>query len=108
MELLDKNLELLLRHLLEEDIQSVTKNECGKSEIDYLIEYGYFTYLDSSSFDGWEYKITPTQRGKYYFENKRKYIKAQQREKAIKWIRFVVPVIISIGALVVPIIALCK
>ncbi len=108
MELLDKNLELLLRHLLEEDIQSVTKNECGKSEIDYLIEYGYFTYLDSSAFDGWEYKIAPTQKGLYYFENKRKYEKAQRREKAIQWIRFLIPVIISIAALVVAIIALYK
>lgn len=108
MELLDKNLELLMQNLLEKEIHSVSENECQKSEIDYLIENGYFTMIDQSTFDGWKYEITPTQRGKYYFENKRKYIKAQQREKAIQWIRFVVPVIISIGALVVSIIALCK
>lgn len=108
MELLDKNLELLMQKLLEKDIHYVSENECQKSEIDYLIENGYFTKNDYSTFDGWKYEITPTQKGKYYFENKRKYIKAQQRKIAIQWIRFVIPVIISIGALAVSVIALCK
>lgn len=108
MELLDKNLEIVLKKLLENKTESVSEEDCEQSEIDSLITNGYFTKKDVSTFSGWQYLIEPTQKGKYYFSNKQAYIKAFHREKTIQWVRYAIPVIISIAALVVSIIALCK
>lgn len=108
MEILDKNLELLLKKLLENETTCVSKEECEQSEIDSLIKKGFFTKKDASTFDSWQYLIKPTQEGKYYFSNKRACIQAFRREKTIQWVRYAVPVIISIAALAVSIIALCK
>lgn len=108
MEILDKNLELLLKKLLENETTCVSKKECEQSEIDSLIKNGYFTKNDASSLSEWQYLIEPTQKGKYYFSNKQAYIKAFRREKTIQWVRYAIPEIISFAALVVSIIALCK
>ena len=106
MEILDKNLELLLKKLLENETTCVSKAVCEQSEIDSLTEKGFFTKKDASSFDGWQYLIKPTQEGKYYFSNKKAYIQALRREKTIQWVCYAVPVIISIAALAVSIITL--
>lgn len=108
MDLLDKNLEIVLEKLLENRTENVSKENCERSEIDSLIKNGYFTKKDVSTFSGWQYLIEPTQKGKYYFSNKQVYIKVSRREKIIQWVRYAIPVIISIAALVVSIIALCK
>lgn len=108
MELLDKNLELLLKKLLEDNKKSVSKEDCEQSEIDSLIKDGYFTKKDAKTFEGWQYLIEPTQKGKHYFSNKQKYIETLRHEKNIQRLRFWIPVIISIAALAVSIITLCK
>lgn len=108
MELLDKNLEIVLKKLLENKTGSVSKEDCERSEIDSLIKKGYFTQVDVSTLSDWQYLIEPTQKGKYYFSNKKTYIKALRCERIIKWVRYVIPNIISIAALAVSIIALCK
>lgn len=108
MDFLDKNLEIVLKKLLDNKTRSVSKEDCEQSEIDSLIKKGYFTKNDASSLSEWQYLIEPTQKGKYYFSNKQAYIKAFRHEKIIQWVRYAIPVIISIAALVVSIIALCK
>ncbi len=108
MDFLDKNLEIVLKKLLDNKTKSVSKEDCEQSEIDSLIKNGYFTKKDVSTFSGWQYLIEPTQKGKYYFSNKQAYIKASHREKIIQWVCYAIPVIISIAALAVSIIALCK
>lgn len=108
MDLLDENLELLLKNLLENKKKNVSEFDCKRSEIDALIERGYFTKIDKKTMSGWEYAIEPTQKANYYFYNKNKYKKAVRQENIGKWVRFWIPTIISICALAVSIIALCK
>lgn len=108
MEILDKNLELLLKKLLENEATCVSEEECEQSEVDYLINNGYFTKKDASTFDGWQYLIEPTQKGKYYFSNKQAYIKAFRREKIIQWVCYAISLAISIATLVATIITKCK
>lgn len=63
MELLDKNLEIVLKKLLENKTESVSEEDCEQSEIDSLITNGYFTKKDVSTFSSWQYLIEPTQKG---------------------------------------------
>lgn len=108
MEILDPDLELLLKNLLEDNKRNVSKEDCEQSEIDSLIKNGYFEANGAETFDGWQYLITPTQKGKHYFSNKQKYIETLRHEENIQRLRFWIPVIISIAALAVSIITLCK
>lgn len=115
MEILDKNLEVLLEKLLKKYGEQVLKftdkplminqADCDKSEITALCDMGYFdgTYRDSIA---WYYFVTPTQKAKYYFENKEKFLANEKQNKQKENVRYWITTGLSIGALVVSIIAL--
>lgn len=105
MELLDKNLEQLLKKMLENNIDYVTKDTCNQSEIDALIKKGFFTKKDASTLSGWAYKVEPTQNAIYYFQNKDKFVKAQKSEKLKQSFRVWAPIVISLISLIITI---CK
>lgn len=117
MEILDENLEKLLKKLLERHIESVMKltdssldisqRDCDKSEIAALCQKGFFegTCIDSLV---WHYSVRPTQKAKYYFENKEKFLQEQKLKKRNENTRFWITNGIAILALIVAIIALFK
>lgn len=82
MKILEKSVEIVLDNILKNGITNVTENECKKSEVDKLVEEGYLTKTDVSSFDMWQYRVTPTYEGENYFQNKKKFI----IKKRIGWV----------------------
>ena len=81
MELLDKTTEQLLQEILSKKIKNVDEKFCSKCQIDALVQGGYVTYIDSTTFSGWSGIIAPTQKGVAYFDRKKKYKRLQLWEK---------------------------
>lgn len=110
MIILHQNLEKLLKKLvtLNQDEICIRGDFCQKTEIDELIRQQYFKHRDISDSDGWYYIINPTQKAKYYFENKEKFLQEQKHKKRNENTRFWITNGIAILALIVAIIALFK
>ena len=108
MEILDKNLESVLKTILEENINLINVSVCKRYEINELIQKGYFTCQDYSTLSGWGLIVSPTQKGIYYFEQKSKFIKQQKWEKFKKTFKFWIPTIISLCSLAIAIAAFIK
>lgn len=117
MIILNQNLEKLLKRLIDlnQDEICIRGDFCQKTEIDELIRQHYFKYQDISDSGGWYYIINPTQQAKYYFENKEKFLheekQREQKDNKRYWITTGIAImsgLISLGALIVAIIALCK
>lgn len=126
MDILDENLEKVLEKLLNQYRESVMKltdapliisqRDCDKSEISALFEKGFFegTCPDERSLI-WHYSVRPTQKARYYFQNKEIFLQEQKckerKENKRYWITTGIAImsgLISLGALIVAIIALCK
>lgn len=75
--------------------------------IDYLIEQHYIkNHLEENGFG--LYRVSLTQQGSNYFKNKIINIKNSKKAEISKWLLWIIPNLISLGALVVAIIALNK
>lgn len=105
---MDKSSESLLRELYTrfetESEYSVSEPEYQKVQIDALVNDRLIERLDASSLSGWEYIIRPTYAGKTYFQNKKQERAKSRRHLVFEWAKFLVPVLISIAALIVAII----
>ncbi len=108
MEILDKNLEDLLKNILDNKITDVTEEACNKTKIDALIADGFFEKTDFTTLSGWQYIINPTHKANNYFQNKEEFIRMQKSEKKKRLIQISIPIIISFCSLIVSIIALFK
>jgi len=100
---LDKDSKKILKKIYKafdknEDI-SVSSPEYEKIQIDMLIENKLLKHIDVTTLSGWVYIIQPTYYGKEYFNANKKH----NKEKCIRWtieiIKFLIPTIISIIAL---------
>ena len=88
-----------------EDISVSSSEGYLKEEIDSLIILGYIKKkIDTSSKDGWSYIIVSTHKGLTYLNTKKKREKIKQRKQIEEWVKFIIPVIISIISLTVSII----
>ena len=105
---MDKSSESLLRELYArfntEPEYSISAPEYQKEQIDALVNDKLIERIDASSLTGWEYIIRPTYAGKVYFQNKKQEIAKYRRHLTFEWGKFLVPVLISIAALIVAII----
>ena len=105
---MDKSLESLLRKLYvrfnAEPEYSISAPEYQKEQIDALANDNLIEIIDANSLTGWKYIIRPTYAGKTYFQNKKREIAKHRRHLAFEWCKFLIPVLISIAALIVAII----
>lgn len=109
MDILNKNVEIVLSKIINDKIKQVDKSYCEESEVKCLIEGHYIDVLDASTFNGWGYYIESiTERGKKYFEEKREFIKQQNRKKLYAIIKFWLPITISLCSLALSIVAIIK
>ncbi len=104
---LDKGLEDVrsqiyseLGNQLEINVSAPTYNQ---AQVDELVSKGLITKIDASTMSGWEYIIRPTHYGKTYPTQLKEYKKAKRNHAIIEWVKFLIPTIISIIALVVSI-----
>ena len=108
MDILENNLEELLKKILEEykgEPLMINGSFCEKHEIKELFDKGY---VCGSVFDKmmWIYTIEPTQKGKYYFENKEKFLMQKRKAERKESRRYWITTSIAICALIIAIIAL--
>lgn len=66
-----------------------------------LIQKNLLKYINTTTLNGWEYIVQPTYEGKEYFNAMGKYNKAKYIRWTIGLIKFLIPTIISIIALLV-------
>lgn len=105
---MDKSSERLLKELYTrfETVSeySISATEYQKTQIDALVNDRLIEKLDASTLTGWAYIIRPTYAGKTYFQNKKQARAKARRHLAFEWVKFLVPVLISIAALIVALI----
>ena len=104
---MDKALEETLKKLYDrfsnEAEFSICSPEYTQQQIDVLISYGYITKIDASHLGGWEYIVRPTYAGQTYFAQKKVAKKSKLKHNIIEVVKFMIPTIISIVALIVSI-----
>lgn len=104
---MDKSTEELLKKLYArfetEKEYSICSPEFSQEQIDALIHQGYLKKIDASSLSGWEYILRPTYSGQTYFAEKINARKAKNKHNTIEVVKFLIPTIISIIALMVSI-----
>lgn len=104
---MDKSSEAVLKTLY--DILSINSEasasspEYNKEQIDSLVNSGYLEKIDASTLSGWNYIIRSTYAGKTYFENKKAAKRTKFKHDTIEIVKFLIPTIISIIALIVSI-----
>lgn len=104
---MDKASEATLKKLYErfatENEFSICSPEYSKEQIDMLINGGFMTFIDASSLSGWDYVVRPTYAGQIYFSQKKEVAKAKLRHNILEIVKFMIPTVISIIALIVSI-----
>ena len=104
---MDKSSEVVLKKLYDSlsthSEISVCSPEYNKEQIDNLVNAGYLDKIDASTLSGWSYILRPTYDGKTYFANKKATKRAKLKHNTIEIIKFLIPTIISIIALIVSI-----
>lgn len=104
---MDKSSEAVLKKIYDllnsQSEVSISSPEYSKEQIDNLVNNGYIEKLEASTLTGWSYIIRPTYDGKTYFENKKAANKAKFKHNTIEVVKFLIPTIISIIALIVSI-----
>src|SRR3712207_5079730 len=96
-------LKMLYAILATNSEASVSSPEYNKEQIDSLVNSGCLEKIDASTLSGWNYIIRPTYAGKTYFENKKTANRTKFKHDTIEVVKFLIPTIISIIALVVSI-----
>ena len=118
MQLLRENEERLLSKLLNEKKESISfnGNYCKLSELEILARSGYIKiiYKDDSYRGSFFCTVSITENGKWYFEDKEKYLQAKQEEEKknkkaerIANIKYIITTSIAIIALVISIVGVC-
>lgn len=104
---LDDQLEELLRAIYvkfgDTSQLCISEPEYVKIEIDQLICYGLLKFHDATTLSGWKYIICPSYKGREYFKNLRKIRKNERKRLIFEVLKFLIPVLISIVALLVAI-----
>ncbi len=111
-EKIDKQLEVLLKSIYsalesKEEIE-VSPPEYSETAINSLVEKGLIDVLDSSTMSGWSYIVRPTYLGENYFKEKEQYEKEHKREKRIDFVKWFIPLVVSIISLGLSIYAVMK
>lgn len=100
---LKKTLKKIYERFRSEKEFLVYSPEYNREQLDMLISNGIITKLDASSVDAWKYILRPTYKGQIYFEHQKAAKKAKVKHNIIEVLKFVIPTIISIIALIVSI-----
>ena len=106
MELLCKKLEKVLKEILEKktDNNEIDVTSMERELIDELMDRDYLNgglaRLNSNA----RY-VTVTYKGKYYFDNKKEYLKLKFTVSTFEWVRYIVTTLISVLALII---SMCK
>ena len=110
MNILDKESENSLKIIIEKSKKENEKpfiingTEFSPAIIKQLHNLGYIKILqDTSETDMFIVLIELTRIGKTYFIDKKKFNKSKVKHNVIEWIKFLIPVIISIIALIISI-----
>jgi hypothetical protein len=82
---------------------SVSAPEYEKGQVETLGKLDLISISDVSSLSGWSYLVRPTYEGSQYYVKKEKAKREENRHKAIEIIKFAIPTIISLIALLVSI-----
>ena len=104
---LDKSVEATLNQLYDmfntKDEISVSSPEFKQTEVDFLIGRGLLKKIDASTLSGWAYIVMPTHEGETYFSRQLEQKRGKRKHIFIEIIKFAIPTIISIIALIVSI-----
>lgn len=107
---MDDELEITLKNIYDA-LKNSPNNEISinspkycKETVDYLKKKHLIDALDVSTFSGWKYIVKPTYEGKKYFEEKEVIGRERKKQENKEFIRFWLPIVISIISLIVSIV----
>lgn len=113
MNILNGEQEKVLRIIIDNcNKNNVWEINCAREQIDstiidYLVEQHYIkNHIKENSYG--LYRVSLTQQGANYFENKAILNRNDKKHKILEWLFWVIPNLISLGALIIAIISLNK
>lgn len=104
----DKHIQVLLKGLYEEFSQgkseiSVSDPSYKQGQVDVLVSHGLIKKLDASTLSGWGYILGPTYKGETFFKRLDEQKKENHKHSITETVKWLIPTIISIIALIVSI-----
>lgn len=104
----DKEIQVLLQGLYEEFSQgkseiSVSAPSYKQGQVDVLVARGLVKKIDASTLSGWGYILSPTHEGETFFKRLAEKKKENRKHTITETVKWLIPTIISIIALIVSI-----